>query len=163
MTFQICGWFRELWKQDWFSCLARVWSAEGQGFGQDNTMRCCPVLRLPASRILCIMKEIQVREQGIIALGLWAFIPQGSIYIGSPPLLPPPPPTPCKVSLCQTIFIKEMTRSFWEGNCLFLGHKNESLLCFPRNMFFMKSIQTEWQVGKVQDWKDKNFICWFLA
>lgn len=96
-------------KEAWFSsiCLRLAWLfllKSRDLSGQDNLTRYFSGFRFPASSV-CILYtkiEIQVREQGIIARGLWAFNPQGSICFFFPP----------KVSLCQTILIKEMTRTF---------------------------------------------------
>lgn len=84
--------------------------AEGQGFGQDNVMRCHPVLRFPASRIVYALWKKYKWESRALLLWDFGLSSHKEVYTCSAPTpaLPTstlhPQPPPWKVSRCQTIY-----------------------------------------------------------
>lgn len=115
--------------------------AEGLRFGWDNLTTYLPALRFSASKIFYILWTIDKLGSRALLLGDFRL----SIHKEVSAYFFPPH----KVSLPLYTRKKRWPGPFEKGNCLVLGHKNESLLCFQRNTLFMQPVQTEWQVGEV--------------
>lgn len=96
--------------------------------------------------ILYTTKEIQVREQGIISKGLWAFHPQGSICFYSPH----------KLSLCQSILIKRDDQNLSRTVivCFQVIKMNPCIVfkgtCSSRNLYKLNDKQVRPKIGKIK-------------